>query len=164
MSSQQVLGEPQTNTGRHTDILRIASLISVAVGLFISGYLSYLKLATAPAACIAGGPFDCNLVLNSLYSTFLGIPIAYLGFGLYLIIGSLLLLEDRISILQTDGRLILFGLALFGWIYSMWLVYVQFFVLQALCPWCLSHEANFTILFFMTSLRLWREIRQPAEA
>jgi len=36
-------------------------------------------------------------------------------------------------------------------------VYVQFVLLAALCPWCLSHEINFTILFGLICLRLYRE-------
>ncbi|MDE2636957.1 MAG: vitamin K epoxide reductase family protein [Chloroflexota bacterium] len=139
-------------------ILRRAQLLFVLIGLVVAGYLSYLKLEDAPAVCVESGPFNCNVVLNSQYSELAGLPIAYLGFAIYLAIGAILLLENRVAFLRVWGRLIAFGIGLFAWLFSMWLVYVQFALLQALCPWCLSHETNFTILFALICYRVYREI------
>ena len=137
--------------------LRNAQFTLVIIGLLIAGYLSYLKLAAAPAACVEAGPFDCNVVLNSQYSELAGLPIAYLGFAVYALVGLVMLLERKHLFLQQYGSLLIFGLGLFAWLFSMWLVYVQFFLLQALCPWCLSHEANFTLLFLTIAWRVYRE-------
>lgn len=137
--------------------LRGMQFLLVLVGLFIAGYLSYLKLAAAPAACVDAGPFDCNVVLNSQYSELAGLPIAYLGLGVYALIGLVMLFERRLSFLEQYGSLLIFGIGLFAWLFSMWLVYVQFFLLEALCPWCLSHEANFTLLFLTIAWRVYRE-------
>lgn len=147
----------QQSGGRIT--LRHVQLLLVVVGIIVSGYLSYVKFTDEPMVCVAGGPFNCNVVQNSIYADFLGIPIAYFGLALYLVLGTLLIFENRADLLQTDGRLIVFGLSLFGWIYSMYLVYIQFFVLEALCPWCLTHEANFTIFFGIAIFRLAKELR-----
>ena len=137
--------------------LRGIQYLLVLVGLVIAGYLSYLKLAAAPAACVDAGPFDCNVVLNSQYSELAGLPIAYLGLGVYALIGLVMLFERRLSFLEHYGSLLIFGIGLFAWLFSMWLVYVQFFLLEALCPWCLSHEANFTLLFLTIAWRVYRE-------
>ncbi len=137
--------------------LRGIQYLLVLVGLIIAGYLSYLKLAAAPAACVDAGPFDCNVVLNSQYSELAGLPIAYLGLGVYALIGLVMLFERRLSFLEQYGSLLIFGIGLFAWLFSMWLVYVQFFLLEALCPWCLSHEANFTLLFLTIAWRVYRE-------
>jgi uncharacterized membrane protein len=59
--------------------------------------------------------------------------------------------------------LMFFALALFAWIFSMYLVYIQFFVLEALCPWCLAHEANFTVLFAVTAFSFVRDMREAEE-
>jgi len=149
------LPQPSTN-GWFT--LRTILFASIVFGLAVSGYLSYIKFTATPSVCIQGGPFNCNVVLNSLYSEFLGIPIAYLGFALYVVLGILLLFQNRIGLLREQGNLIIFGLSVFGWVFSMWLVYVQFFILESLCPWCLSHEANFTVFFFVACLRLYRDM------
>ncbi len=138
-------------------IARRAQLLFVLIGLVVAGYLSYLKIEDAPAVCVETGPFNCNVVLNSQYSELAGVPIAYLGFTVYLAIGALLLLENQVAFLRVWGSLIMFGIGLFAWLFSMWLVYVQFALLQALCPWCLSHETNFTLLFALICYRVYRE-------
>lgn len=147
---------PQTTSSpaRPRITLHLVSLVLVAVGLFISGYLSYVKLANTATVCLQGGAFNCEVVTHSVYSRFLGIDIAYLGFIMYLTVGMLLLLENRVPFLRDYGFALEFGIILFAWLFSMWLVYVQFFLLQALCPWCLAHETNMTILFIVTLLRL----------
>lgn len=138
-------------------IARRAQLLFVLIGLMIAGYLSYLKIEDAPAVCVETGPFNCNVVLNSQYSELADVPIAYLGFAVYLAIGAILLLENQVAFLRVWGSLIMFGIGLFAWLFSMWLVYVQFALLQALCPWCLSHETNFTLLFALICYRVYRE-------
>jgi len=138
-------------------LVRRVQFFLVVVGIVVAGYLSYLKLAEAPAVCVESGPFNCNVVLNSQYSELAGVPIAYLGFAVYVAIGAILLLEDRVEFLRDWARLISFGIGLFAWLFSMWLVYVQVALLEALCPWCLTHETNFTILFALICYRVYRE-------
>lgn len=144
-------------TDARKPMLRRFQLLLVLVGLVVSGYLSYLKLADAPAVCVQSGPFNCDVVLNSQYSELAGIPIAYLGFAVYVIIGLILTLENRSPALQQYGSLIAFGIGLFAWLFSMWLVYVQFGLLEAACPWCLSHETNFTLLFITIVYRVYQD-------
>jgi uncharacterized membrane protein len=139
------------------------SLILVLIGIGISGYLSYVKLTDVPMVCAGGGVFSCETVQNSAYSRLFGIPIAWLGLGVYLLLAALLFLEPRVAFLQVYGRIIIFGIALFAWIYSMFLVHIQFNVLQALCMWCLAHELNFTIFFAVTCLRLRNNFAQADE-
>ena len=106
--------------------------------------------------CVAGSIFNCEVVQNSIYSKLFGIPIAWLGFTVYIILGALLLLENRAAFLREYGMVLFFGLNLFAWLFSMWLVYVQFVRLQALCPWCLTHEAIITVLFGVSIIRFKR--------
>jgi uncharacterized membrane protein len=153
-----------TDTGNRSFLtIRNIQLLSIVFGLFVSGYLSYLKITHVPSICIENGPFNCEVVLNSAYSDFAGIPIAYLGFAVYMIIGLVLVFENRIAFLQEYGKLITFGVGLFAWLFSMWLIYVQFFLLQALCPWCLSHETNFTIQFGIICYRLYKDMIAEVE-
>ena len=148
--------QSETSGGKGITLRRVQFLL-VLIGLFIAGYLSYLKLAAAPAACVEAGPFNCNVVLNSQYSELAGVPIAYLGFAVYLLIGLVMFFERKLSFMEQYGSLLVFGIGLFAWLFSMWLVYVQFFLLEALCPWCLSHETNFTLLFLTIVYRVYRE-------
>jgi uncharacterized membrane protein len=147
------------NKSKQTNIIRIIQLFSVVFGLCVSGYLSYLKLTDVPSVCVQGGPFNCEVVLNSIYSEIAGIPIAYLGFLTYAVIGIVLLLENQSAFLQEYSTLITFGVGLFAWMFSMWLIFVQFVLLQALCPWCLSHEINFTLLFILIVYRVYKDMQ-----
>jgi uncharacterized membrane protein len=148
------------NTRPARDNLRILSIGLVVFGLLISGYLSYVKLVEVPTICVADSSiFNCEVVTNSVYSRMAGIPIAYLGFIVNVVILALLLLENRVAILKENGTALVFGVVLFAFLYSVYLVYLQFFVLQALCPWCLSHEAYLTILFIVSIIRLRRSMR-----
>lgn len=137
-------------------LARNASIVVVIVAALIAGYLSYLKVSDTAAVCIQGAAFDCGTVLNSAYSELGGIPIAWLGLALDLVVLALLLLENRTAFLQENGRMVVFGVVLFGFLYSVYLVYLQAAVLRAFCPWCLSHEALITILFGLT---IWRLIK-----
>ena len=105
--------------------------------------------------CVANSQtFNCEVVQNSAYSRIGGVPIAWFGFATYVVLLVLLLLENRIEFLKQNGILVIFGITLFAWLYSMYLVYLQFFVLNALCPWCLGHEIVMTLIFIVVCLRL----------
>lgn len=139
--------------------LRTVSFVCIVIGLVVTTYLSYLKAFDTTAVCVESGAFNCEIVLNSAYSRLAGIPIAYLGLMVYIILGALLLLENRVPFLQEYGVMMIFGITLFAWMFSMYLVYLQFFVLRALCPWCLTHEANITVFFVLSILRLRNALR-----
>ena len=135
-------------------IARNASFIVLILAIAVSSYLSYLKAANADAVCIEAAVFDCGTVLNSFYSEIRGVPIAWLGLAVNLIAITLLILEPRVDFLRRYGVALIFGLILFAALYSVYLVYVQAFLIKAYCPWCLSHEALIFILFGMSAWRL----------
>lgn len=139
--------------------LYILSLVLVVIGLGISGYLSYTRLTETAVQCIDSGAFNCELVQSSTYSKIMGIPIAYLGFLTYVVLAALLILQNRIPFLRNYGVMLQFGIILFAFLFSVWLVYLQVFQLEALCPWCLGHEVTMTLLFFITIPRLLRSLR-----
>lgn len=140
------------------DHLYLASIILVVLGLMVSGYLSYVQLNDTAMVCIDSGAFNCDRVQSSAYAKFMGIEVAYLGFLTYAALGGILLLEKRVAFLQDYGIILLFGITLFAFLFSMWLVYAQVVLLQALCQWCLAHEIIMTVLFGITSIRLWRTL------
>ncbi|HEX2908866.1 MAG TPA: vitamin K epoxide reductase family protein [Phototrophicaceae bacterium] len=148
------------STPRKRNMLVIISLLLVAVGLFISGYLSYTETIGKSPVCVEGVQgVDCGAVQSSAYSKLAGIPIAYLGIGTYLLLGAMLLLEDRIPLLRDYGITLIFGITLFGFIYSMYLIYVQAALLQAFCVWCLGQEAAMALLFVVATIRLVQFLR-----
>ncbi|MBC8170915.1 MAG: vitamin K epoxide reductase family protein [Anaerolineae bacterium] len=140
------------------------SLLLVLIGTVISAYLTYTELTQTEVVCTDTGAFDCDTVQSSAYSKLAGIPIVYLGLATYLLIGALLLLQKRVVFFQEFGGMLIFGLVLFAWLYSMYLVYLQLFVLKAICQWCFTHEINMTILFVVTCFRLKNELTIEADS
>ncbi len=150
--------KPKRDAAGFKFTLRTGIWLSVIFGILVAGYLSYVKLTEVPMVCMANGIFNCSTVQNSIYSRFMGIPVAWFGLGMYLILAAILLLESRVEFLAENGKMLFFGICLFGWVYSMYLVYIQVVVLGALCQWCLMHEANMTLLFALASIQLRREL------
>ncbi len=138
--------------------LRGVSLFLVVVGLLVSGYLSYTRLTDTTLVCLEASGFNCDVVQSSIYAKLLGIPVSYLGFGAYLALGALLALEGRATLLQEYGPIVVFGIALFGFLFSLWLFYVQAALLQSFCIWCLIHDVTMTLLFIVSGIRLRRTL------
>lgn len=138
------------------------SLVVLAAAIFVSGYLSYLKFDyTASPVCIQGGVFDCGTVLNSSYSEIADIPIAYLGLATNLLVVTLLLLEGRNAFFREYGATLIFGVVFFATVFSVYLIYIQAFRIEAFCPWCLTHEALIFVLFGLSVYRLVRHLNAP---
>lgn len=145
--------------GLHSkDRLHAISLLLVAAGLFISGYISYTALTNTSLICADSGVLNCDIVHRSPYAKLAGIDIGYLGFMAYLCFGGLLVFETRVAVLHTYGKTLIFGATLFAFLYAIWLVYVQAVLLEAFCIWCMAHEINMTLLFGVSARRLWRSL------
>ncbi len=147
-----------TTSSKSRDWLYTISLVLVVIGIGISGYLSYVKLTETQTICVGGGAFNCEVVQNSVYAKLFNVPIAYLGLATYLVLAALLLLQNRVPFLQEYGVMIQFGIIMFAFLFSVWLVYLQAFQLKAFCTWCLSHEVTMTLLFLIAIPRLKRSL------
>lgn len=139
---------------RQIDWLRWLGLALAVVGVGISAYLSYVKLADKEVICAATETIDCGAVQNSIYSSILGIPIAILGLGAYLSILGIFALEDRIGFLGEYGRVMLFSMTLFGTVYSGYLTYIEGFVLNKWCMWCVASAITMVSLFVVSMIRV----------
>lgn len=134
------------------DWLRRLSIVLAVLGAVDALYLTYVKLAHAQAAfCQAGG--GCDTVNASPYSEIGGIPVALLGFGAFLLILLLLLLERRMT---EYGPLAVFGLSMTGVLYSGYLTYLELFVIHAICPYCVISAVLLLALLGISILRLQR--------
>ena len=87
-----------------------------------------------------------------------GIPVALLGVGGYAAILAVLLFERKVRFLEQNGTMLFFGLSVTGFLFTLWLIYVEIALIKALCPFCLTSQAAMTIIFIISVIRL---IRQP---
>jgi uncharacterized membrane protein len=135
--------------------------ISIALGLlgiFVSIYMTIFKLTENQKMCLGNG--GCSVVNSSSYSEVSGIPVALIGVGGYLVILALLLFEKRTNFLILNGTMVVFGLSLVGFLFTLYLIYVELALIHALCPFCVTSQITMTILFILSVIRL---IRQPTD-
>ncbi len=104
-----------------------------SIGLLLAGYLAWIELQQQPAFC---GPVgDCNLVHQSPYARLAGIPVGVIGVGGYLAVLAMWLV-NRITNARWS-RQALVGLVVVGVLFSIYLTFLEPFVIGATCLWCL---------------------------
>lgn len=136
--------------------LNRASLALVIVGLLVSIYMTIYKVSGNDGMCLGSG--DCSTVNASRFSEVNGIPVAVVGVIGYLAILGVHLFENRNAFLKQNATLAIFGMALTGFIFTLWLVYVEIALLKALCPFCVTSQVAMTLIFIIAVIRL---IRNP---
>ncbi|MBN2148113.1 MAG: hypothetical protein JW726_12030 [Anaerolineales bacterium] len=122
------------------------------VGIGVAGYLAYVETAHVEAVC---GPVgDCNTVQQSEYAQLFGIlPIGTLGVvGYVLIILSWLAKRLANRRLAAYGAFAMFGMTTFGLLFSIYLTFLEPFVIGATCAWCLTSAVIMTALFWLSLL------------
>jgi uncharacterized membrane protein len=132
------------------------SVILVVIGLLVSVYMTIYKVTSNDALCLGSG--DCSTVNASRYSEVYGIPVATVGITGYFAILLVHWYEGRDKFFDKNGPMLIFGLALAGFLFTVYLIYVEFAILRAFCPFCLTSQVAMTIIFVISIIRL---IRQP---
>lgn len=131
-----------------------AIILLALVGLGISVYLTWAY--TANVAPICGTSGGCETVQTSEYAWIAGVPVPMLGAlgytGILALAVLALRLEDRRELLLLG----LFGATLIGVLFSAYLTYIEFFVIFAICRWCIA-SAIVTVLAFLLSFVAYRQ-------
>jgi uncharacterized membrane protein len=131
------------------------SIALALLGLVVAIYMTIFKLTDNDKMCIGNG--GCSKVNSSIYAEVYGIPVALFGVGGYAVIAALLFMEDRNQFLEQNGTMIVFGLALIGFLFTLYLIYVELALIHALCPFCVTSQITMTILFILSIIRLARQ-------
>ena len=126
------------------------------IGLLVSVYMTIYKITSNDSMCI--GSKDCSVVNASRYSEISGIPVAVFGVGGYAAILAVLLLERKPGFLKRNGTMILFGLSLTGFLFTVYLIFVEVALIKAFCPFCIASQTVMTIIFILSVIRV---IKQP---
>ena len=127
--------------------LRIAAALVALAGVAVAGYLTWVHFDETALVCVAGG--GCETVQESQYAEIAGLPVALLGLGAYVVLLGLLLWDS------ATARLAAAALALVGLLFSLYLLALQLFVIDAVCVWCLANDIIIApLLAVLTALRL----------
>lgn len=129
-------------------------------GLFVSLYLWLHAIGLIGSLrCGEGG--GCEVVQASRYAWFLGQPVALYGVAGYLTILAVALVGLQPGLAAHRGpRVALAALAGVGFAFTLYLKYVEFFVIGAVCWWCVVSAVLITVIFGLALAGVRR--RQPA--
>jgi uncharacterized membrane protein len=126
--------------------LRLAALVLALAGIGVAAYLTYVHYAGLQPFC-AGGSHGCERVQSSSYASVGGIPVALLGLVGYVGIAVALVAPGE------RARLAAAALVVSGFGFSAYLTYLELFVIDAICQWCVASAVLLTLLCVLT---VWR--------
>ncbi|MCS6831204.1 MAG: vitamin K epoxide reductase family protein [Armatimonadota bacterium] len=135
-----------------------------AVGLVIAGLLWYWHAQNADIPCTNAG---CDRVAQHPTSRLFGIPVAAYGTLFYLTFALLCAIRPSVPADQQRfmaSLLLLWGIV--GFLVSVYLIYLELFVIRAICQWCVASAIIATALFVLSVLA-WRQpqaLTIPSEA
>ena len=156
MSSDDVASSSANSSQKANQQVMLAIAIIAIVGILVSSISLYHHFSTSKTSfCTFGESFNCDLVNRSSYSTLFGLPVALIGIlGYLLTLALATVYRDKA---ETPVILLIISLGGFG--FSLYLTYIEGFVLQAWCILCLTSlalilsEAVFSGLAVTKSLR-----------
>lgn len=141
---------------REVSVARFTAMVVVALaGLALTTYLGWASMTSSKiVGCGSGQIFDCGHVMQTKWSSAFGIPVGVPAAGLYLtILASLsvwsLAKSDRSK--QIAKTLIAAG-SFMAACAAMWFIYLQLFVVEHLCQYCLAAHACGLVL---VALSIW---------
>ena len=138
----------------------IVATLSLA-GIFVALYLLLYKLGMiGNLSCSVG---SCETVNSSKWATFLGLPVAGWGVAWYVAMFVLALVSTGSRFADSIVvSTVLLGVATTGLLFSLYLTYLELFVIDAICQWCVVSAVIVTIIFFV-AVADWREMRKSPE-
>jgi uncharacterized membrane protein len=120
----------------------------IVIGIGVAAYLSYVETQSVEAIC---GPVgDCNTVQQSRYAKLFDfLPVGVLGLLGYLGLFAAWLARKYLPKFAKPADIAFFGMAFFAVIFSIYLTYLEPFVIGAVCIWCLSSAVIVTLLLLI---------------
>jgi len=142
-------------------IYRMGAALMSLLGLFVSAYLYLYKIGRiGTLACGSGG---CETVQTSVWSRFLGVEVALIGligYAILLAIALVALRSDQVE--RRTPALLLTALAAGGVLFTVYLTYLELFVIHAICRWCVGSAAIIVTVLVLGLLELRRLRTGPA--
>lgn len=120
------------------------------IGLGVAGYLAYVETQAVEAMCGLIG--DCNAVQSSPYATLFGVlPVGVLGaVGYVAILAAWSWERTGSGRLARYSPLAVFGMSFVGVLFSIYLTYLEPFVIKAVCAWCLTSAVIITLIMLLS--------------
>jgi uncharacterized membrane protein len=139
-------------------------IVLAVVGAGVAAYLANVE--TTGNAAVCGPVGDCNAVQESEYAQLLGVPIGVLGLLGYAAIGGLWVVSRVARGTAADASTVLIGVgAWMGTLFSVYLTFLEPFVIGATCMWCITSAVVMMALLWISAgpaADAWHRLRgQP---
>jgi uncharacterized membrane protein len=143
-------------------IYRMSAALLSLTGLFISAYLYLYKIGRI--GTLACGTGDCETVQQSTWSSFAGVDVSLIGLVGYagLLLVSLAALRPGMEAQRWPATLLAL-LAGTGVAFTVYLTYLELFVIQAICRWCIA-SAAIIVAILIAALFDLRRLSRPRNA
>jgi uncharacterized membrane protein len=129
--------------------LRIAAAVLALAGIAVAAYIAIAEGGGGSPKCLVGGG-GCETVAESDYAELAGIDVAVIGIAGYAILLVSALVPGDV------GRFAGFVTALIGVGFSLYLTYLELFVIDAICQWCIGSAIVMTLAFIVALIRAVR--------
>ena len=141
---------------------RLMSLVAILAvcGIVVSSMSLQHHYATSKTAyCDIGEMFNCDIVNRSAYSSILGIPVALIGMlGYGALAGLATVYRER-----SETAALLFGGAIAGLAFALYLTYIEARVLGVYCILCLSSLGIIAATTILSSVIWWQHRRRTGD-
>lgn len=128
-------------------VIHRALLVLTLVGIGIAGYLTYVHYQELSPVCTTGG---CERVQASRYAKVAGVPVPLIGLVGYVAIFLSLLVRGEMARLATAA------MAIGGFLFSIYLTFLELFEIHAICQWCVGSAVTMTLLAILSTIRALR--------
>jgi vitamin-K-epoxide reductase (warfarin-sensitive) len=125
------------------------ALLALA-GAVVSALALQVHYSTATEPCDINAKWDCGIVNHSPFAEIMHIPVAAIGIAGYLAMAGLAL---------ARRRRLLAGLAMTALAFSLYLTYIEKYVLEVYCIYCVT---SLGIIVVIALLSLWWAFTAPA--
>jgi uncharacterized membrane protein len=121
-------------------------------GLVVAGYLTYVEVTATAPVC---GPVinGCHVVQASAYARLFGfLPVGVVGLvGYVAILIAWCVWQWGAPTLKKPSGLAIWVLCFFGVLFSMYLTYLELFVIRATCVWCITSAVLMLLLLWVST-------------
>ena len=115
------------------------------LGFLIARYIYNKKKIKKPLMCPMRG--NCDRVVSSKFSKVFGIPLEVLGMLHYLLM-IFLFVGIHFGVLHTEQTWVIIE-AGFGFLVSLYLIFIQAFVIRSWCTWCVLSAIISYFIFYI---------------
>lgn len=135
-------------------LLRLLIILVALGGFAIAFYIRRKKLRAETLVCPLNS--NCETVIHSAYSTFLGVPLEWLGMFYYAVVAV-----SYVSFIFSPAArafnltLLISWVTVMAFLFSLYLTYIQAVKLREWCTWCLI-SVLFCSIIFLASLALYQ--------